>query len=142
MNTIYNPQMPKAYPGCVLSSCPLASNCLRNIAFQMLSDEPYLVSIVNPKQCTQDETCKNFRNSAPQRLALGFKSMQAQMIPSQYALFSETLINRFGRYNYFKMRKGEIPISLENQYFIKSILAKVGAPETCDFDTYEMQTCW
>ncbi len=68
--------------------------------------------------------------------------MQAKMVPAQYNKFINTLISKYGRYSYFKMRKGEMPIDADNQVFTKNLLTKIGAPDYCDFEAYEDKLVW
>ncbi len=142
MNNLSFKEMPPSYSLCVLTDCPLAGKCLRGMAYAALTTDKSLVTIVNPKLCKKSEECPHYRSSEPQKIALGLKGMQAKMVPAQYNRFMNGLINAFGKYNYYKMRKGELPISIENQKVIKDLLDKIGAPNDCDFDAFEERTVW
>lgn len=53
-----------------------------------------------------------------------------------------TLIQHFGRNQYFKRRRGDILLSLEEQDIIKYVLERVGADSSMDFDQYVEETRW
>ena len=64
------------------------------------------------------------------------------MFPQQYDQFMTTLILHFGHNQYFKRRRGDILISLEEQEVIRQMLEKVGADSKMDFDKYEEHINW
>ena len=89
MNTIDYAQVPQTFFLCIHDTCPLANQCLRHMAWTALPATEEHISIINPKCTTPSETCRHFRSATPVTYARGFRGMQAQMLPAQYAKFSE-----------------------------------------------------
>ena len=115
--------IPDAYLLCLNQDCPKATGCLRRIAEQQTSDCPY------------------FRPSGKQTYALGFIGMLEQMPYRQMQEAASRLLNHFGRRTYYRVRKGERPLSPNEQKSILKILEQchVGDPGKFDayFETYD-----
>lgn len=134
---------PNGYPTCELSNCPLATQCLHYMAYQRAIEEGAdYMQLINPTKCTQDETCRFYRNSMPVLYAWGFTGFQKRMFPDQYQQFMETLIGRFGRNPYFERRRGDVALSPREQAIILDTLKKVGISEELKFDNYEENLNW
>ena len=135
--------LPKDYPVCEHSSCPLAATCLHQTAYSMMMEQnaEYL-RLINPTRCSKDEACPYYRDKKPVIFARGFTNFQKQMYPQQYDKFMTTLILHFGRNQYFKRRRGDILLPPEEQEVIRLMLEKVGADSKMDFDKYEEHINW
>lgn len=134
--------LPKDYPVCEHSSCPLAATCLHQTAYSTLMEHEEYLQLINPARCSKDETCTYYRDKKPVIFARGFTNFQKQMYPQQYDKFMTTLILHFGRNQYFKRRRGDILIPPEEQEVIRLMLEKVGADSKMDFDKYEEHINW
>ncbi len=134
--------VPNGYAHCIHSDCPQAQTCLRAIAFSVLPCEERWVNIVNPKGCSKDADCPHYKDSRPQQYACGFRCIQQELLPRQYDDFMSKLISRFGRNEYFRRRRGDRPMPPAEQAFIRQVLKEIGAPDTLDFDSYEVQLSW
>lgn len=81
--------LPTNYPVCEHNDCPMATNCLHQIAHAiMLKNEEYL-RLINPTRCTKDTSCAYYRSNSPMLYARGFTNFQRRMFPDQYRRFME-----------------------------------------------------
>ena len=135
--------LPKDYPLCEHSSCPMAATCLHQVAYSMMMEQnaEYL-RLINPTRWSKDEACTYYRDKKPVIFARGFTNFQKRMYPQQYDQFMTTLILHFGRNQYFKRRRGDILLPPEEQEVIRLMLEKVGADSKMDFDKYEEHINW
>lgn len=134
--------LPKDYPVCEHSSCPMAATCLHQTAYSTLMEHSEYLRLINPSRCSKNESCIYYRDSKPVTYARGFTNFQKRMYPQQYDKFMTTLILHFGRNQYFKRRRGDILIPPEEQEVIRLMLEKVGADSKMDFDNYEEHINW
>lgn len=134
--------IPKNYPVCMHGDCPLAEKCLHQLAFRRQEEMGTYLSLLNPSKCTKQPGCPHYADSKPVRFAKGFTGFQKKMYPEQYGRFMTTLIQHFGRNQYFKRRRGDILLSPEEQDIIKYVLEQVGANSSMDFDQYVEETRW
>ena len=134
--------LPKDYPVCEHSSCPMAATCLHQTAYSTLMEHAEYLRLINPTRCSKDEACTYYRDKKPVIFARGFTNFQKHMYPQQYDQFMTTLILHFGRNQYFKRRRGDILLPPEEQEVIRLMLEKVGADSKMDFDKYEEHINW
>lgn len=134
--------LPKDYPVCEHSSCPLAATCLHQIAYSTLMEHEEYLQLINPSRCSKNEACTYYRDKKPVIFARGFTNFQKRMYPQQYDQFMTTLILHFGRNQYFKRRRGDILLPPEEQEVIRLMLEKVGADSKMDFYKYEEHINW
>ena len=134
--------LPKDYPVCEHSSCPMAATCLHQTAYSTLMEHAEYLRLINPTRCSKDEACTYYRDKKPVIFARGFTNFQKRMYPQQYDKFMTTLILHFGRNQYFKRRRGDILLPPEEQEVIRLMLEKVGADSKMDFDKYEEHINW
>lgn len=134
--------LPKDYPVCEHSSCPMAATCLHQTAYSALMEQEEYLQLINPSRCSKNESCTYYRDKKPGIFAKGFTNFQKHMFPQQYDQFMTTLILHFGRNQYFKRRRGDILISPEEQEVIRQMLEKVGADSKMEFDNYEEHINW
>ena len=80
--------LPKDYPVCEHSSCPLAATCLHQIAYSTLMEHEEYLQLINPSRCSKNESCIYYRDSKPVNYARGFTNFQKRMFPDQYACLS------------------------------------------------------
>ena len=134
--------VPYDFEACIFADCPLATNCLRQLAFGLLAENQKSVRIVSPKLCSKDDGCAYFRDSQPVVYARGFVNLQQAMLPKQYKTFMRVLEGKFGRNNYFALRRGEKPLSPKDQAVVREVLRKVGGNDELEFDGYEEAVNW
>ena len=71
-----------------------------------------------------------------QTYALGFIGMLEQMPYRQMQEAASRLLNHFGRRTYYRVRKGERPLSPNEQKSILNILEQCGIGDPGKFDAY------
>ena len=121
--------LPTNYPVCEHNDCPMATNCLHQIAHAiMLKNEEYL-RLINPTRCTKDTSCAYYRSNSPMLYARGFTNFQRRMFPDQYRRFMEICVGEWGRNPYFERRRGARLIPISEQEFILKVLKIVGVTE-------------
>ena len=129
--------IPTSYLLCMKQDCPKATTCLRRIAEQQIGDEVKLWHVISPKyQEKQTDRCAYFRPADKLTYALGFIGMLDRM---PYKLMQEAickLMRRFGRRTYYRVRKGERPLSPYEQKSMLNILKQCGINDPGKFDAY------
>ena len=135
--------LPKDYPLCEHSSCPMAATCLHQVAYSMMMEQnaEYL-RLINPTRCSKDEACTYYRDKKPVIFARGFTNFQKRMFPDQYSRFMSICINHWSRNPYFERRRGERSLPPDEQVFILNALKTVGVTEDMKFDSYEENINW
>ena len=141
MTTITSKEVPSSFVLCTVNDCPVASHCLRHLALEVLTKEPYLITVVNPRRTRPSEACEYYRSDEPQVFARGFASRKEEMLPRQYGAFMSRLKGAFGRTGYFERRRGERLCSPADIVFIQKVLADLGLSHL-DFDGYERRYNW
>lgn len=134
--------IPVRYAVCQFADCPQSRNCLRQIAYKSLIKSEKFLNLINPKLCTHDTQCRFFRSSAPTLFAFGFKNIQECMLPKQYDFFKKALTKHFGYNLYYERRRGDIPLTPEEQELILQTLKQAGVAKKLDFDHYEKGLDW
>lgn len=141
MNKIKPEEIPDWYTVCMKSDCPVADHCLHQLAMRLLTDRYNVIKIVNPMLTQPSDKCQFYRTDEPQTYARGFKNMQQEMIPHQYATFMCRLIGQFGRTGYFERRRGERLCSPRDIKLIENVLEELGL-KNLSFDKYEQKYNW
>ena len=141
MNKISFKEVPDGYTVCIKSDCPLANNCLRQLAMQVLTKQNRIVRIVNPLLTQPSEQCEFYRSDEPQVYARGFAAMKEEMLPRQYKVFMSRLQSKFGRTGYFERRRGDRLCSPKDIKAIEAVLKDLGL-QHLGFDAYEQRYNW
>ena len=141
MNKISFKEVPDGYTVCIKSDCPLANNCLRQLAMQVLTKQNRIVRIVNPLLTQPSEQCEFYRSDEPQVYARGFAAMKEEMLPRQYKVFMSRLQSKFGRTGYFERRRGDRLCSPKDIKVVEAVLKDLGL-QHLGFDAYEQRYNW
>ena len=136
MNTIDYTQVPYSFALCLHTQCPMASTCLRRLVWDAVPDSQEQLNVLNPSCTTSSDTCCHYRPVQKEVYARGFCGMQAQMLPAQYAKFSDKLIKYFSRNCYYERRRGDRLCSPKEIVYIREVLTSIGLPHL-EFDAYE-----
>lgn len=134
--------LPKDYPVCEHSSCPMAATCLHQTAYSTLMEHEEYLQLINPSRCSKNESCIYYRDSKPVTYARGFTNFQKRMFPDQYSRFMLICIKHWSRNPYFERRRGERSLPPDEQVFILNALKTVGVTEDMKFDSYEENINW
>lgn len=141
MNKISFKEVPDGYTVCIKSDCPLANNCLRQLAMQVLTKQNKIVRIVNPLLTQPSEQCEFYCSDEPQVYSRGFAAMKEEMLPRQYKVFMSRLQSKFGRTGYFERRRGDRLCSPKDIKAIEAVLKDLGL-QHLGFDAYEQRYNW
>ena len=136
MNTIDYTQVPHNFALCLHAECPMAGSCLRRMVWNAIPKSEEQLTVLNPSCITPGEQCKWYRSAQKEVYARGFRGMQAQMLPAQYAQFSGKLMCYFSRNCYYERRRGDRLCSPKEMAYIREVLAEIGLP-ALEFDAYE-----
>lgn len=129
--------IPHTYLLCMKQDCPKAANCLRRIAEQEMGDDVQQWSIISPKfQKKQTGECRYFRPANKQVYALGFIGILERLPYKQMQEATFRLQSCFGRRTYYRMRKGERPLSPREQKNVLNLLKQCGIDAPGKFDAY------
>ena len=141
MNSITSNEVPSGFTLCTVNNCPVARHCLRHLAMDMITKEPYLITVVNPLRTQPSEACEYYCSDETRVFARGFENMQEEMLPRQYSVFMSRLKGAFGRTGYFERRRGDRLCSPADIAIIENVLAELGLSHL-KFDSYEEHRVW
>ena len=141
LTTTFLENMPQTFFMCIHDACPLEGQCLRHMAWEALPANEEHISIINPKCVEPGAACRHYRSTTPVTYARGFRNMQAQMLPAQYAKFSEALMRRFSRSSYYEHRRGTMLCTPNDITYIRGVLNELGL-WNLEFDVYEERYNW
>ena len=141
MTPIDYTQVPQTFSLCLHSECPLAQQCLRRMVWTVLPASAEHINVINPMCAEPGNTCRYHRPATLITYARGFRGMQAQMLPAQYAKFSERLMEHFSRTSYFEHRRGKLLCTPSDIAYIRGILDELNLSHL-EFDTYEEHYNW
>ena len=141
-NMIQITDIPSTYPICEKADCPKAAHCLHQMAYAPLRKQEPKLHLINPDFCEPGESCPFYKDATPVRFAFGFTNFQKNMFPEQYDHFRILLTTHYGHTGYFRRRRGEKPLSPEEQQFIEKTAKSVGVSLQLEFDRYEERLCW
>ena len=133
--------VPSGFALCMRNDCKLCEHCLRNMAYNVLTEKPWAICLVNPLRVKPSETCEYFRTDEPATYARGFVKMKQKMLPGQYDEFMVRLIGKFGRTGYYERRRGERLCKPSEIEFIRKALQEMKLPDL-EFDAYEKHLNW
>ena len=64
--------LPSRFYQCLHVNCPMASTCLRQLAYSKMTENKDIICMVNPRHCSKGKDCKFYRDAAPARYATRF----------------------------------------------------------------------
>lgn len=134
-----NSKIPTGLAYCPKSDCPKAKDCLHHLACANLSPDMKQVLCVNPlitKQANENG-CAEWCEAKTVRMARGFIKALGTVPAAKVVNVAAQLIAVFNRPYYYKMRKGEMLISPEQQQLINRVIAEAGGETPVEFDHYE-----
>lgn len=124
------------------NECTRKSECIRYEMYENSSAENREILVVNPKCVSDTATCPYFAKLGIARVAYGFSSTLDSLPRKTAKKIAETLISHFGRNPYYERRKGERPISPDEQQYILSVLTEQGITLPSFFERYDEQEEW
>lgn len=134
---------PHQYPLCLNRQCPKAATCLRQIVERNIPSSTVYCNILNPSHLTSlDGDCPYYRSNTKVRYAQGFIEILEHLPYKQMQSAVSALSAFFNRRTYYRVRKGERPLSPTEQEHIIAILRKCGATNIGKFDAYFEDYDW
>ncbi len=137
--------VPNCYKHCNISECPLADNCLRFKAYQILPETIEEVIMINPKASPESSgKCKYHRPVETIIMSRGFNHIKSLLTADQYKRFKDIAISTFGKTGYYRDMHGKTPIPPKEQKQYMSILLKISAKFKPDevFESFETLPDW
>ena len=142
-STILSADIPYQYALCFKSDCSKSYTCLRHLAALAYSADMEVCSIINPKHLKiANKDCGFYRPADKVNYAAGFIGILDQLTKKQLSEFTTFLINRYGQRTYYRMRKGERPLSGVEQREIVARLKLIGLKEVQPFDVNTQGYNW
>ena len=87
-------------------------------------------------------TCPYYRPNKKVRYAAGFVSLLESLPHKQMLSVIPGLMRHFSRRTYYRVRKGERPLSPSEQQVVLNALKRCGVKEPKDFDAYFEEYDW
>ena len=134
-------QMPYNFALCLLEDCPLAENCLRQLAYKYHSANEEIIKAVNPA-AVKGQKCKHFASAEPIKYAKGFLKVLDDFPAKKLRQLTYHLRGAYGDYVYYRYRRGEYLIPPESQKHITSVARNLGLEFQEFFDAYVYRTGW
>lgn len=136
--------IPFDYKLCLKDDCPLAEECLRHLAVKALPESKNSVSVILPGKCTADENgaYPYYRSHVKVRYARGFSRVLATFPVNVLEAFRDRLISIYPRNKYFKMRRGGLLLTPQEQELIVRTAQAKGFQGKFTFDNYEEHYRW
>lgn len=122
---------------CMMTQCPVKEKCPRHEFYLKALEESESITILNPKRIHYDEEgCEHRLTPQPQRLAYGFKRLAAT-IPQGNARNMDWGISFGSESTYFRTKRGERPLTPDEQGIILAHVKASGGDPDVGFDRYE-----
>lgn len=134
---------PITYALCLQHECPVADKCLRHEAYVKMSGpvRPQ-ITIINPAVTRPGADCPHFKTAEPVHMAAGFLGAMGAMPHANIGAAKSAIAHHFCLRNYFHLRKGERPMTPDEQAFVAGVLEQYGAPAPVRFDRYYDDYVW
>lgn len=134
---------PADYLKCILKECPLCDHCLRYLAGLQQSSEIAYIGVLNPNYPdAATERCQMFRDSQKVIMKRGLKGFYHDMPRYIEVDIRNELIELFGRYHYFSLRRGDALITPAEQQTIAKICRKHGWEGELKYDATVESWLW
>ncbi len=141
---VVNEQVPLGYPICTSESCSERTHCLHaHFASQVLSGERTftLINSHHP-QYQEGKACELYRSDSPERYARGLTRAMGEMSHNNYVAFTDYLIAKHAKTQFYRIKRGDIPLSPAEQAKLQALLRTYGCTGEEPFDRYEMRYTW
>lgn len=141
---VVNEQVPSSYPICTSESCSECTHCLHaHFVSQVLSGERTftLINSHHPKY-QEGKACELYRSDSPERYARGLTRAMGEMSHNNYVAFTNYLIAKHTKTQFYRIKRGDIPLSPAEQAKLQALLRTYGCTGEEPFDSYEMRYTW
>lgn len=139
-----NAEIPADYLICTSESCSERTNCLHAHVATELTRTAATLRQINPHHPDYHEgrQCRFFRSAQPERYARGFRQAMNQLTRQNYIALTNTLIARETKTQFYRMRRGDIPLSPAMQARLEKTFRDYGLNGKLTFDSYEERFTW
>jgi hypothetical protein len=129
--------IPHTWAVCFQNDCPMAQQCLRYHAAQLLPADQKTHNTVL-QTARNDESCQLYVADQPVKVAYGMTKLFSGLKPWVASDLRHQVEVVFGSLaQYYRYRGGRYPISPKQQALIADIFARNGLPTTLNFDRIE-----
>lgn len=132
--------IPYHYNLCIAGECPMASTCLRQVAFKLA--DGLTLNVLNPHLLDTSGECKQYVKAEKVMYAKGFKGVMDKLPFKVHDRAATYLMAAFSERTYYRIRKGERLLSPDEQSVVRRIIARVGYTEPWEFDAYVEDYLW
>jgi hypothetical protein len=130
---------PKNFVICYNSNCLLGDKCLRRAVSFEKNEEFSVMPAINAMKFNENN-CEYFLENKRVKIAYGMTKSFEDVKAKDIAQIRKRLIQYFGQTYYYERRKGNMPISPEEQEFIAELFKSYGYEIT--FDEIREETLW
>lgn len=135
--------VPSQYILCLNGQCPKAATCLRHLAEQSATEDIKYWSIISPKHLAAiSGDCPYYRSCEKVRYAKGFIGILENLPHKEMQTVISRLIGHFNQRTYYRVRKGERPLSPSEQRSVLRIIKNCGTTKALEFDAYYEDYDW
>lgn len=135
--------MPSQYLLCLNQQCPKAATCLRKLAERIVPDTVQYWSIISPKHLNMLKgDCPYYRPCEKVRFAKGFIGILENLPHKEMQTVISRLMGHFNRRTYYRIRKGERPLSPTEQQSVLRIIKSCGITQPLEFDAHYEDYNW
>lgn len=128
---------------CAAESCPLASTCLRQIAFRHAPANYLFLPTLNPNHLKAlKNKCDCYCSNEKVRFAKGFMRTINALTVSVADTFRYRMISYLGRKNYYQKRKGALQLTPAEQKRVITTAKELGIIQQEYFDSYLEEYNW
>lgn len=133
----------KGYVVCYSSKCPQREHCLRWQAAHRVKPDERIVTCINLlRPDTTNGSCQDYRDNKPVRIPKGMIHFYDNMPGKLEREIKSSLIARFTRVGYYKLRNGERQITPQIEREIAEICLEHGWSQPLVFDEYTEELLW
>ncbi|MDY3884466.1 DUF6078 family protein [Porphyromonas somerae] len=141
---IVNPNPPDNYAICHSESCSLRGHCLHaQVAQRVISEAPtYLVINSAHPSYREGADCSYYRPDAPELYARGFAKGMNELSRKNYDYCTQHLLRCYSKPQYYRLKRGDRPLSPEEQSGVLEVLHHYGYEGESPFDEMEWRYTW
>lgn len=129
--------VPYGFAHCFNSQCAQSRKCLRHLVTECCTSQYPTLSIINPKCIPADTTtCTYFKNTRQLHMAWGLSHLLDNVPYKDANGLRQHLVAHFGKTNYYRHYRQELPLLPEDQAYIRKVFQQKGIAEEPKFDRY------
>lgn len=128
--------VPSWYVLCHNNQCPLKNDCLRFLAGEHAPESMEIATCVMPKTLKAG-TCRWYDKKSVVVYAAGFNHLYDRVMKKDYTAMRKAITRYLhGAKQYYEYKRGDRPLSPEQQQWIKDYVKSQGYDWEVEFDSY------